>query len=132
MSSAFAAAVVLLAGLYLCALALAIFVAPSRAARFLQQFASSQRLHYLELCIRLVVGAALLVRASHMPFPGIFDVVGWVLILTTAVLFLVPWRLHRRFAERAVPMAIRHLGPLGFASLVLGGLVLLSVVNGAT
>ena len=101
--------------------------APARARRFLLGFASSPVLHYAELAIRCVVGAGFVHRAPNMRFPLVFTVAGSVLLLTTAGLVLVPWRWHRRFAERSVPAALRFLPLLGVASLLLGGLVFLGL-----
>jgi uncharacterized protein YjeT (DUF2065 family) len=68
-----------------------------------------------------------------MRFGSAFAVAGWVLLLTTAALALVPWRWHRAFARRAVPYATSHLALVGAASLVLGALVLAAALTaGAT
>lgn len=104
-----------LAGLGACAL-----LRPGWARSFLLGHASSPRLHYLELALRLLVGGALLVRAPALPWPQAFTFVGWVLVGTTLVLALVPWRRHQAFAQRTVPQALRFLPLLGVASLGLG------------
>ncbi|MBI3129799.1 MAG: hypothetical protein HYZ13_00430 [Acidobacteria bacterium] len=65
-----------------------------------------------------------------MLFPGAFRMFGWVLVITTGVLLLIPWRWHRRFAERAVPSATRYLSLVGLSSLALGGLLLTAVLRG--
>ncbi|KFN46722.1 hypothetical protein N787_09405 [Arenimonas metalli CF5-1] len=96
------------------------------ARGFLLGHASSARLHYLELALRLLVGAALLVRAPAMPWPQAFTVAGGVLVGTT----LVPWRRHQAFARRTVPQALRFLPMLGVASLGLGAGLLYAIVAG--
>src|SRR3990167_6183103 len=124
MLSILALIVVVLAGFYLVALAAVALFAPVRAAGFLLGFVGSATLHYLELLLRLVVGGAFLLHAPYLPFPGIFTVVGWVLILTTAGLALVPWQWHRRFAQKTVPHAVRNLKLIAVSSLAAGGFVL--------
>lgn len=114
---------VFLAGVFLAGLGLASLVAPAAARRFLLGFAASPSLHYTELALRGVVGASFLVQAPAMRFAPLFAGAGWVLLLTTAGLLLVPWRWHRRFAQRSVPAALRLLPLLGVASLLLAGLV---------
>ena len=52
---------------------------------------------------------------------------GWLLILTTAVMAIVPWRVHRQFSEAAVPKALHFLPIIAIASIVLGGLLLWSI-----
>lgn len=131
MISIFASALVVLTGLYLVGLGSASLLAPAQAARFLLGFATSASAHYLELLVRLAVGGAFLHHAPQMRFSSVFVVVGWILLVTTAGLLLVPWRWHHRFAQRAVPRAVGHLGLIGVASLVLGSLVLAAAIAGA-
>jgi hypothetical protein len=123
--------VVLLTGFYLIGLAIMSLVVPAQASSFLLGFAGSAFTHYLELLLRMIVGGAFLQCAPDLLFPDIFALFGWVLIATTACLFVVPWQSHRRFAQRAVPHAIRQLKLVAVASLLFGGFVLASVIGGA-
>jgi len=129
MTHTLALLIVCLAGLYFIALGILSVAAPARVSGFLMGFASSAATHYLELLIRTVVGAAFIALAPFVPIAASFTLFGWVLVGTTAVLFLVPWRVHRRFAERAVPRALRHLPLMAVSSLLLGAFVLWSVVQ---
>lgn len=124
--------IIILAGFYLLGLAGLAFAAPARAARFLGSFASSASAHYLELAIRLAVGAALLQYALHMLYPSLFLLIGWVLVITTILLLAIPWQWHHRIAKRAVPLATAQLGLFGLGSAVFGGFVLVSALRGAT
>jgi hypothetical protein len=121
---------VLLAGFYLIGFAGLLLVSPARGERFLGGFASSALTHYLELVIRLTAGVAILLSAPRMLFSGFFVILGWVLVLTTAGLFAVPWRWHRRFARWSVPHATGHLRLIAAASFAFGGFVLASVILG--
>lgn len=123
-----AGALVILAGCWLVGLALLIFLAPNRADRFLMGFASSLRVHVLEQALRIVAGSALILYADHMRFTTVFWAFGWVLIVTSVGLLLLPWRWHQAFGTWAIPLATRHLTLYGLGSLALGGFVLFSVV----
>jgi hypothetical protein len=123
--------VVGLAGTYLAMLGVGALVAPAKAARFLLGFASTQTLHFVELLARVVVGAAFVIASAHLSPPQPFLFLGWVLLGTSTLLLLVPWQWHRRFASSTVPMANRHIGLVGLASLVGGLLVLVAVFRGA-
>lgn len=101
--------VVLLAGLWLVGLAFISAFAPQTAARFLSGFAATARAHVLEQILRIIAGAGFVVFAAEMRFAQFFHVFGWVLILTSAGLLIIPWRIHNRFAQKVVPLAIRHL-----------------------
>jgi hypothetical protein len=117
-------------GLFLTTLGVASLAAPSHASRFLLGFAGSPSRHYAELALRILVGGAFVFVAPGMLFPSAFALFGWVLLLTTAGLLLIPWRWHHRFAQRAVPEALRFLPWVGLFSVVFGGLVLSAVYHG--
>ncbi|KGM53126.1 hypothetical protein N800_11085 [Lysobacter daejeonensis GH1-9] len=123
--------VVVLTGLYFIALgAISLFI-PVLASRFLLGFADSAIKHFAELSLRFLAGCALTLYAPQMLFPDIFTLFSWVLLVTTAFLFLVPWRWHHRFAQQAVPKATRHTTLIGLVSLALGGFILAAVVRGS-
>ena len=124
--------IVSLAGLYLVGFGLAAIARPHGASMFLGEFAGSARAHYLELSIRLLVGLALVAGSPQMPFAGAFALFGWILVATTAALVFVPWQWHRRFAERVLPPALRHLKLIGICSVAMGGLLITGAVVGAT
>jgi hypothetical protein len=126
----FASIIVLLTGGYLISLSMFLLLLPERGRRFLGGFASSAYTHYLEILLRLVVGGAILLYAQHMLFSNFFVILGWILVLTTIGLSIIPWQWHRRFAQWAVPYAIRRLWLIVVASFVFGGFVLVSVIFG--
>lgn len=112
--------VVAAAGLFLIGLGIAGILFPDRIRRFLLGFATSAGLHWLELALRLIIGYSFIVHAPHSRAPLVFSGFGWLLVGTTVVLALIPWRVHRAFAERSVPQALRFLPVLSVAVLVLG------------
>lgn len=116
-----ALAVIVLVAAYLLALGVCALVVPARTRRFLLAFASTPWVHGLELALRLLAGAALLMRAPALPWPAVFTGLGWLLVATTLVLAVLPFRWHQQFARRTVPQALRFLPLLGLASALLGG-----------
>lgn len=122
-----ATVVIALTGGFLVWLGVVAIVRPKIASGFLLAFATTRAKHHLELAIRMVVGTACVVRAPTLPGSVVFRLVGWVLIGTTAVMFLMPWRWHQRFAEANVPKALTFLPVIGVVSLV-GGVVVLGVI----
>jgi hypothetical protein len=121
---------VVLTGIYFCALAVAALLVPAKASRFLLGFASSPRVHYIELSIRFLAGVALVIYAPRMSASGAFSLFGWVLLITTTCLLLLPWRWHHWFAQQAVPRAISYIKVIGICSLALGGFILAAVILG--
>ena len=108
-------------GIYLLVLGVGALVRPETAKRFLGGHATTLPLHVLELSVRVLVGGALVLSAPRMPVSMAFLAFGWVLIGTSLLLALVPWRLHQRFAAWSVPQATQHMPVIGICSIA-GGL----------
>jgi hypothetical protein len=125
-----AAVVVVVFGLSLMAFPGVAFAKPAIAERFLTAFASSARTHYLEQAVRVLVGAALVVRSPIMWQPKVFWLVGWAIVVSSAVLLCVPWQWHQRLGERVLPLLVRHLRIYAVGSLTLGALLLYGVFAG--
>lgn len=97
------------------------------AERFLGAFASSAKAHYVEQFVRIVVGASLILFSGSMDKATAFLVFGWILVGTSTGLLLVPWRLHHRYAEWSVPLALRYRVVYMVGALALGLWILWSV-----
>lgn len=119
-----AKAIVLLTGLFFLSLGAAALVRPAIARTFLLGFANTAVKHYAELLARVIVGGSLLIVARESAYSTALSALGWLLIGTTAVMALVPWRFHDRFARSAVPKALRLLPLIGISSLLLGSLLI--------
>ena len=126
-----AAAVVVVAfGLSLTAVPGVAFAKPAIAERFLTAFASSARTHYVEQVVRLLVGAALVVRSPVMWQPKMFWLLGWAIVVSSAALICIPWRWHDRLGERVRPMLVRYLRLYAVGSFAFGALLLYGVFAG--
>jgi|CXWL01.1.fsa_nt_gi hypothetical protein len=126
-----AAVIVVLAGIWLIGLATVSFAKPESVNHFFDKFASSAFSHFLEMFLRLTVGIAFVIYAPRMKFSVAFTVFGWLLIVTTAVLLFVPWKLHRRFADRSLPMLTSRMTLFWLVSVFGGIFILYSVFLGA-
>lgn len=113
-----AAVVVLFAALYMLGLATLLLARPALASRFLGRFGSTLSAHLIELLVRAVVAIALLLHAPRMLLSDLFTAFGWLLLVTTAVLLVLPWRWHQTFARWSVPLAARRPILLGLAALM--------------
>lgn len=129
MIPALTATIIATAALYLVGFGSASFLAPAAVGRFLLRFASSALAHYAELGVRVAVGAALIHRAPTMLGGEAFRVLGWILVGTTVALACLPWQMHRRIAERAVPRALAHLKLMGLAALAAGAALLVGMLS---
>ena len=115
---------VLLVGLWLLGFAVWVLVAPARARVLLSRFAGSFRAHLIEMVLRIVAGWGFIQYAPAMRFPAVAEIFGWVLVVSSVVLLLLPWRLHNRFAARVMPFVYRHIAIYAVLSCALGALVL--------
>lgn len=118
-------------GLYLIGLAVVIALKPLLAERFIKSFATSARAHYTEQAARLTVGAGLVIFAPSMWYPNLFEGFGWLIIITTVGLLLVPWQWHNKFGRWAIPLAIRHLKSYALGASALGAFILYAVSRAA-
>lgn len=119
-----AKAIVFLVALFFLALGAAALVRPAVARTFLLGFANTAVKHYAELLTRVLVGGSLVIVGRESAYSTALSAFGWLLIGTTAVMALVPWRLHDRFARSAVPKALRFLPLIGISSLLIGAVLL--------
>lgn len=113
--------------LFLIGLAVLIAARPALAERFLRAFASSARAHYTEQGLRLLVGVAVVTFASSMRHPELFKLFGWLIVISTVGLLLIPWQWHHKFSLRVMPPVYRHLRLFGLGALALAALILYGV-----
>jgi hypothetical protein len=77
--------------------------------------ASNWRLQITEQGARILVGAALVLRAPASKLPLAFEVAGWILVATSVLILVAPVRLHgaygRWWVGRLAPLALRVLSP---------------------
>ena len=127
-----AKSIVVLAACFFLLFGVLAFVRPARIHGFLLGFAGSALKHYAELLVRLLVGASLLLLSPESAFAGVLSAFGWLLIITTALMALIPWRVHHRFTQSAVPKALQFLPLMGLVSLAIGACLLWAMVTGAS
>ncbi len=121
--------VVVVFALFLLGLAVVALVKPAVAARFFSSFAGSARAHYTEQVFRMLIGASLVVLSPAMWSADFFRIVGWMIVVTSAGLMVLPWRWHHRFGRWAIPLLIRRMQVYAVGLLVFGVLLLLGVFH---
>lgn len=105
---------------YLLVLGSAALLRPALARAFLGGFVSSAATHFAEVAVRILAGLALIAAAPRMVGTPAVHTFGVILVGTSLVLALLPWRLHQRFAAWSVPRAARHLPLIGVTSIAVG------------
>jgi len=118
------------AAIYFLALGAIALLRPQNTSSFLLGFADTRFKHYSELVVRLLVGGSLLLVAQDSALSTPMAAFGWILVFSTAVMAVVPWRFHHRFTQSAVPKALRFLPVIGVVSLAMGVLLLWTICTG--
>lgn len=104
---------------FLLGLAILIIARGQTAKRFLNLFASSATAHYVEQLLRLLVGAAIVISSPSMWLEPVFLLFGWIVVVTSLVLLILPWQWHHQFGKWAIPLVIRHLNIFAIGAFLL-------------
>lgn len=92
-------------------------------------FASSAKTHYIELSIRLIVGSAFILYSPSMLFGHYFELFGWIVLITTLALFMIPWQWHQRFAALVIPTVVCHLRGYGLLVILAAIFILYAILK---
>jgi len=71
------------------------------------------------------------VSSPSMWQPRLFWLVGWAIVVSSAVLMCIPWQWHHRFGERVKPLLLRYLKLYAVGSFVFGVLLFYGVFAGS-
>ena len=116
-----ALSIVMAAGLWLASVALLMALRPLYCLHLLGKMsskldASNWRLNLTEQGLRLLAGAALIVRSPASKLPLTFEVAGWLIVASSLLILAAPIRWHAAYgfwwSGRLTPLAIRFLSPL--------------------
>jgi len=113
--------------LFLLGLGLLSFIRPITAQHFFDLFAASKQAHLTEQAIRLVVGFSLVHYAVMMNYTCLFRVFGWLIVITSLLLIVLPWQWHQQFAQYVIPYVKSHLKLYAVMSLFLAVLLLYAI-----
>ncbi len=121
--------IVILFGAFLIGVGLLMLLRPTKAREYLRRAGSTNMINYSEITIRMIPAAGLVIYADHSKFPEILNYLGWFMIATSLVLYLVPRKLHHAYAVKCsnilTPALIRIISPF---SLLFGAGVFYSVL----
>ncbi|MEQ8907209.1 hypothetical protein [Ekhidna sp.] len=116
-------------GLFIVFVGLLMLLAPERAIAALKKAASTSLINYSEITLRLIPAVSLVLYAGFSRYPVVFNYFGYFMIITSAVLYLIPRRLHHQYAlwnaSLLTPMKVRLISPFSF---LLGGYFIYAVL----
>lgn len=121
--------IILVTALFLIGFAFIAIIKPAPAKHLLRQFASSAQAHYSEQLIRIVFGLSLILYAQQMQFMHFHLALGWLIVITSLGLLGVPWRWHKKFADKVIPWVIWLLPVYAVGCLLLGSVLVYGVLG---
>jgi len=113
--------IVMAGGAWLVAVALLMAWRPDTCLRLFRRMAdtlktSGRRQTLIEQGLRVLAGAALVVRAPEAKAPLAFAVFGWLLVASSLLILVLPMRWHAAYGdwwlERLTPRTVRWLSPV--------------------
>lgn len=120
--SVLAFAIVTAAGIWLVGVAALMAARPATCIALFErmtaglQASTRRRFDLTEQGLRILAGAALIVRAPASKLPLPFEIAGWALVLTSVLILALPVRWHAAYGAwwcgRLRPTAIRLLSPV--------------------
>lgn len=114
-----------LAGLWLAAVAFLMALRPRYCLHLFEKMtanldAANWRLNLTEQGLRIVAGAALVIRSPISKAPLVFEIAGWCILVSSLLILAVPIRWHAAYgfwwSRLLTPVAIRLLSPVPAAA----------------
>ena len=93
-------------------------LAPKKARATLRKAGSTNWINYGEITIRLLPAVSLILYADNAKFPEPFFILGWIMLLTSLVLYCIPKKTHHAFSNKSAdilkPLYFQLISPMSF------------------
>jgi uncharacterized membrane protein YfcA len=117
--------ILLLFGFFIILAGFVMLFSPKKARSTLRKAGSTNFINYAEITIRLVPAVALILYSDVAKFPEAFKIFGWIMGITSLILYFVPRSIHHTFSNKSAdiltPNYFRLISPFAF---LLGGLLI--------
>lgn len=117
--------IILLFGVFIIFIGFVMLFNPNKARTTLRKAGSTNIINYAEITIRLIPAIALIVYADFSKFPEAFEIFGWIMLLTSLVIYVIPRKMHHTFSMKSAdilkPIYFQIISPFAF---MLGGLII--------
>ena len=121
--------IVILFGAFFMFAGIVMLFKPKIARATLQKAGSTKLINYAEITIRMIPAMALILYSDVSKFPIAFKIVGWFMLITSLVLYLVPRQMHHRFSLKSAnilqPLYFQIISPF---SMLIGIIIIYSVI----
>jgi len=110
--------IVIAFGLFIVFTGLLMLINPEKARSAIGKAGSTNFINYAEITIRTIPAIGLIVFADFSRFPDASNLLGWFMLVTSLVLYVIPRKLHHAYAVKSAqilkPLYIRLLSPVSF------------------
>ncbi len=93
--------VVIFFGLFIVFIGFIMLVKPQKARTILRKAGSTNFINYSEITIRLIPATALILHSDFSKYPEAFKIFGWIMLITSLILYVVPRKLHYKFSMKS-------------------------------
>ncbi|NEN25548.1 hypothetical protein G3O08_18810 [Cryomorpha ignava] len=112
-------------GIFMIFIGFVMLINPNKARSTLRKAGSTNFINYAEITLRMIPAIALILYAEFSKFPAAFTVFGWIMLLTSLILYFVPPRVHHKFSMKSAdilkPIYFQLISPFAF---LFGGLII--------
>lgn len=95
----------------------------------LRKAGSTKFINYAEITVRLIPAISLVIYSEYSKFPEVFKLLGWIMVVTSLILYVVPRAAHHQFSAKSAkvlkPDYLRSISVLAF---LFGGFILYSTI----
>lgn len=120
--------VIIIFGAFIIFIGFIMLINPNKARSTLRKAGSTNFINYSEITIRLIPAIALILYSNFSKFPEPFKIFGWIMLITSVVLYAVPRNRHHKLSMKSAdylkPIYFQLISPIAF---LFGGLILYNV-----
>lgn len=110
--------VVIFFGIFIIFVGFVMLFTPLIARSILKKAGSTTLINYAEITIRLIPAVAMIRSSGLSRFPIAFEIFGWIMLLTSLILYVIPRQLHHEFSMKSVdflkPIYFQFISPFAF------------------
>ncbi len=120
--------VVIIFGIYIIFIGFLMLFNPIKVRNILRKAGSTNLINYTEITLRLIPGIALIVCSELSKIPIAFKIFGWIILITSLILYIVPRKIHHKFSIKSTDLLtsfyLQLISPFAF---LFGGLIIYNV-----
>ncbi|MDX1363135.1 MAG: hypothetical protein R3243_02920 [Arenibacter latericius] len=121
--------VVVLFGAFIILVGFIMLFNPRKARVFLRKAGSTNFINYTEITLRLIPAIALTVTSDFSKYPIAFKLLGWIMVITSLILYGIPRKNHHQFAMKSADILKPiYLQVISFFAFLFGGLIIYNML----